>query len=193
MWRQSSMRNNRSPFQKLVEERRSIRRYIDKPVEREKILACLEAARLAPSADNAQPWRFLVLDDVDLKERFCDKVFTGIYSISKFAKRAPVLIVILARLNLIAHRVGKQIQDIHFHLLDIGIAGEHIVLQAKEMGLGTCWIGWFNSRKARKFLKISRAYKIISLISIGYYEHTPTKQKKRKKLADIVWFNQIEK
>jgi len=177
MWRQSSMRNNRSPFQKLVEERRSIRRYIDKPVEREKILACLEAARLAPSADNAQPWRFLVLDDVDLKERFCDKVFTGIYSISKFAKRAPVLIVILARLNLIAHRVGKQIQDIHFHLLDIGIAGEHIVLQAKEMGL----------------LKISRAYKIISLISIGYYEHTPTKQKKRKKLADIVWFNQIEK
>ncbi len=187
------MRNNRSPFQKLVEERRSIRRYIDKPVEREKILACLEAARLAPSADNAQPWRFLVLDDVDLKERFCDKVFTGIYSISKFAKRAPVLIVILARLNLIAHRVGKQIQDIHFHLLDIGIAGEHIVLQAKEMGLGTCWIGWFNSRKARKFLKISRAYKIISLISIGYYEHTPTKQKKRKKLADIVWFNQIEK
>jgi nitroreductase len=99
----------------------------------------------------------------------------------------------LARLDLIAHRVGKQIQDIHFHLLDIGIAGEHIVLQAEELGLGTCWIGWFNTRKARKFLKIPRAYKVVSLICMGYSEHKPTKPKKRKKLDDIVWFNQIER
>jgi nitroreductase len=186
-----SMKNNRTPFQKLVQERRSIRRYIERPVEREKILVCLEAARLAPSADNAQPWRFLVLDDADLKQRFCDEVFSGIYSISKFAKKAPVLIMILARLNIIAHRVGKQIQNIHFHLLDIGIAGEHIVLQAEELGLGTCWIGWFNTRKARKVLKIPRGYKIVSLLSMGYYEQKPSKLKKRKELDEVVWFNEI--
>ncbi|MGB3863847.1 MAG: nitroreductase family protein, partial [Candidatus Aminicenantaceae bacterium] len=104
------MKNSITPFQKIVQERRSIRRYTEKPVERDKILVCLEAARLAPSADNSQPWRFLVLDDLDLKRRFCDEVFSGIYSVSKFAKKAPVLIVILARLNIIAHRVGKQIQ-----------------------------------------------------------------------------------
>lgn len=187
------MENNRTPFQLLIEGRRSIRRYTDKPVEREKILACLEAARLAPSADNSQPWRFLVLDDPDLKDRFCDAVFSGIYSISKFAKGAPVQIVILARLDLIAHRVGKLIQDIHFHLLDIGIAGEHIVLQAAELGLGTCWIGWFNIRKARKFLQIPRAYKIASMISMGYYEHKPTRTKKRHTLEEIVWFNSLKK
>jgi nitroreductase len=185
------MKNSRTSFQKLVEGRRSIRRYINRPVERDKILVCLEAARLAPSADNAQPWRFLVLDDMDLKLQFCDEVFSGIYSVSKFAKQAPVLILILARLNIIAHKIGKQIQDIHFHLLDIGISGEHIVLQAEELGLGTCWIGWFNTRKARKVLKIPRDYKIISLISMGYYEQKPSKLKKRRELDEIVWFNEI--
>lgn len=184
-------KNSITPFQKIVQERRSIRRYIEKPVERDKILLCLEAARLAPSADNSQPWRFLVLDDLDLKQRFCDEVFSGIYFVSKFAKKAPVLIVILAQLNIIAHRVGKQIQNIHFHLLDIGISGEHIVLQAEELGLGTCWIGWFNTRKARKVLKIPREYKIVSLISMGYYEQKPSKLKKRKELDEIVWFNDI--
>lgn len=187
------MKNNKTPFQKIVEGRRSIRRYIDSPVEREKILACLEAARLAPSADNTQPWRFLVLDDVGLKNDFCNEVFSGIYSVSKFARQAPVLIVILARLNIIAHRVGKQIQNIHFHLLDIGIAGEHIVLQAEELGLGTCWIGWFNTRKARKVLNVPREYKIVSLLSMGYYERKPSKSKKRKRLDEIVWFNEIGK
>ena len=187
------MKNNKTPFQRLVEGRRSIRRYVDRPVEREKILACIESARLAPSADNAQPWRFLVLDDADLKDRFCNEVFTGIFSISKFAKQAPVLIVILAQLNIIAHRIGKQIQNIHFHLLDIGIAGEHIVLQAEELGLGTCWIGWFNIRRARKVLNIPREYKIASLLSIGYYDQRPSKDKKRRKLEEIVWFNEVGK
>jgi nitroreductase len=186
-----SKKDKKTPFQELVEGRRSIRRYIDKPVERDKILLCLEAARLAPSADNAQPWRFLVLDDETQKQRFCEDVFSGIYSVTKFAKKAPVLIVILARLNIIAHKIGKQIQDIHFHLLDIGIAGEHIVLQAEELGLGTCWIGWFDTRKARKVLKIPRDYKIISLLSLGYYEQKPSKVKKRRKLDEIVWFNEI--
>jgi nitroreductase len=186
-----SKKNNRSSFQELVQGRRSIRRYIEKPVERDRILVCLEAARLAPSADNAQPWRFLVLDDEDLKKQLCDEVFSGIYSVTKFAKKAPVLIVILARLNVITHRIGKQIQNIHFHLLDIGIAGEHIVLQAEELGLGTCWIGWFNARRARKVLKIPREYKIVSLLSMGYYEQKPSKLKKRRELDEIVWFNEI--
>ncbi len=176
----------------IIAQRRSIRRYQNKPVEREKILACLEAARLAPSADNVQPWRFLVIDDPELKEKFAKEIFSGIYSVSKFAARAPVLIVILARLDIIANRIGKQIQNIHFYLIDTGIAGEHIVLQAEELGLGTCWIGWFNSRKARKVLNIPRKYKIVSLISMGYYGQKPSRQQKRKTLEDIAWFNKID-
>ena len=179
-------------FQQLVKNRRSIRRYLERPVEREKILACIEAARLAPSADNVQPWRFLIIDDPELKAKFAQEVFSGIYFISKFAAKAPVLIMILARLDIIANRIGKQIQNIHFYLIDIGIAGEHIVLQAEELGLGSCWIGWFNIRKARKFLKIPRKYKIVSLMAMGYYEKRPTRGKKRKELEEIAWFNKIE-
>ncbi|NQT79154.1 MAG: nitroreductase family protein [Candidatus Aminicenantes bacterium] len=178
-------------FLQLVRSRRSIRRYLDKPVEREKILTCIEAARLAPSADNVQPWRFLILDEPDLRTRFAKEVFSGIYSISKFAVKAPVLILILARLDIIANRIGKQIQNISYYYIDIGIAGEHIVLQAEELGLGTCWVGWFNPRKARKFLKIPRKYKIVSLMAVGYYEKKPSKDRKRKALQEIAWFNKI--
>jgi nitroreductase len=180
------------PFEQLVRSRRSIRRYLDKQVERKKVLACIEAARLAPSADNVQPWRFLIIDDPELIARFAQEVFSGIYFISRFAAQAPVIIMILARLDIIANRIGKQIQDVSFYLIDVGIAGEHIVLQAEELGLGTCWIGWFNARKARKFFKIPRKYKIVSLISMGYYEKRPLKEKKRKKLEEIAWFNRIE-
>lgn len=182
----------KNPFQQLVKGRRSIRRYLEKPVEREKILTCIEAARLAPSADNVQPWRFLIIDDPDLKAQFAKKVFSGIYFITKFAAKAPVIIVILAKLDIIANRIGKQIQNIHYYYIDSGIAGEHIVLQAEELGLGTCWIGWFNPRKARKFLKIPRKYKIVSLMAMGYYEKKPSGEKKRKKLEEIAWFNKIK-
>jgi nitroreductase len=180
-------------FQELVKSRRSVRSYLDKPVEREKILTCIEAARLAPSADNVQPWRFLIIDEPELKKQYAREIFSGIYSISRFAEKAPVLILILARLDIIANRIGKQIQNIQYYLLDIGIAGEHIVLQAQELGLGTCWVGWFNIRKARKFLKVPRKYKIVSMLAMGYFEKRPRKEKKRKKLEEIAWFNKIKK
>jgi nitroreductase len=176
----------------IIAQRRSIRRYLDKSVEREKILACLEAARLAPSADNVQPWRFVVIDDPELKAKFSKEVFSGIYAFTKFAVKAPVLILILVQTNLLAHGIGKQVQDVYYYLIDVGIAGEHIVLQAEELGLGTCWIGWFNIKKARKILDIPKRYKIVSLMSMGYYDKRPLKQKKRKSLEEIVWFNKID-
>ncbi len=182
---------NKLSFRQLVQKRRSIRRYLGKPVERKKIITCLEAARLAPSAENVQPWRFLVIDDPQLKEAFAEEVFSGIYYFSKFAAQAPVLILIMARLDIVANRIGKQIQNVHYYLIDVGIAGEHIVLQAEELGLGTCWVGWFSIRKARKFFKIPRKYKIVSLLAMGYYEKRPLKAKKRKSLDQIAWFNRI--
>jgi len=176
-------------FSKLVQSRRSVRKYQNKPVEREKIIQCIEAARLAPSAENVQPWRFIIIDDPHFKKNFSKQAFTGIYSYTQFAAKAPVIIVILAKLDILANRIGKQIQGIHFYLLDIGIAGEHLVLQAHELGLGTCWIGWFNIRRVRKFLKIPRNHKIISLISMGYPERLTAKEKKRYLFEDIAWFN----
>ncbi|NOZ60213.1 MAG: hypothetical protein GXO74_00880 [Calditrichaeota bacterium] len=176
----------------LIRSRRSIRKYQDKPVEREKIISCLEAARLAPSAENVQPWRFIVIDEPKILKNFTDYVFSGIYAPTKFAKKAPVIVVVLARLDLIANRIGKQIQGIHYYFIDIGIAGEHFVLRAHELGLGTCWIGWFNPRRARKFFKIPKKYKIVSLMSVGYPAQEKGPVTKRRDLNEIVFFNGLQ-
>ena len=84
-------------FMEIVRSRRSIRRYLPQPLEREKVLDCLEAARLAPSASNVQPWRFIVVDRPDLKDRLAREAFSGIYKASMFAAQAPVIVVVLAR------------------------------------------------------------------------------------------------
>jgi nitroreductase len=182
-----------TPFQRILRGRRSIRRYLPTPVEREKLLACLEAARLAPSAHNAQPWRFIVVDDPDLKERLTAAAFSGIYSGSKFAAQAPVILLLLAKTELMAHGLGGRLQRVPFHFIDIGIAGEHIVLQAEELGLATCWMGWFNYRKARKVLGIPRKYKVMAMMPVGYAEKRPRREPPRRTLDEIVTYNGIER
>ncbi|MBD3289293.1 hypothetical protein GF337_10855 [candidate division KSB1 bacterium] len=182
-----------STFSQLVHQRRSIRKYSEKPVEKEHITQCVEAARVAPSAENVEPWRFVVLTEPELKRKFCNAAFSGVYTFTKWAAKAPVIILILAKLDILANRIGKQIQGTNYYLIDIGIAGEHLVLQAQELGLGTCWIGWFNAKKARKFLNIPSSYKVVSLISMGYPDKTILKEKKRLALKEIMWFNGFEK
>ncbi len=180
-----------TPFQKIIRGRRSIRRYLPTPVEREKLLACLEAARLAPSAHNAQPWRFIVVDDPELKGRLASAAFSGLYSGSKFAAQAPVILVLLAKTEFMAHGLGGRLQGVPYHLLDVGIAGEHIVLQAEELGLATCWMGWFNYRKVRKVLGIPRKYKIMAMMPVGYAEKRPKREPPRKTLEEIVTYNGV--
>jgi nitroreductase len=179
-------------FMDLVRSRRSIRRFLPRPVEREKILACLEAARLAPSAHNVQPWRFVVIDEPGLKDKLCTAAFPGIYSVSRFAVQAPVIILILARIDVVAHRLGGQIQGTAFHLIDIGIAGEHLILQAEELGLGTCWMAWFSARRVRKALRVPRKYKIVAMMPIGYAASRPPRDTVRKPLSEVAWWNGIE-
>ncbi len=181
-----------TPLQKLIHDRRSVRRYLDAPVPREKITACLEAARLAPSAENVQPWRFIVIDDPKVKDEFSKAVFGGIYSPTRFAARAPVLILVLSKPDILANKLGKQVQGVAFHLIDIGIAGEHLVLAAQEQGLGTCWIGWFNPRRARRFFKIRRGYKPVCILAMGFHEKGEPRPKKRMDLAEIAWFNEFK-
>ncbi len=178
-------------FLQLVKSRRSIRKYQEREVERDKLLKCIEAARLAPSAENVQPWRFIVIDDRDKIAAFSKKAFNGIYFPMRFAAKAPIIIVMLAKLDILANRIGKQIQDIHYYFIDCGIAGEHLVLQAHELGLGTCWIGWFNARQVRNFLNIPKSYKIVSLISMGYPEIEKDDVAKRLSIDEILWFNKF--
>lgn len=177
----------------VIQNRRSVRRFAERPVEREAILTCIEAARIAPSAEHIQPWRFLIYDDPQQKKEFEEEVYTGLYRSTRWAMKAPVLVVILADLNYIVHKAAKTVQGTAYHLIDIGIAGEHLVLQAQKLGLGTCWIGWFSLRKAEKYLKLPSGMKVAQLIAMGYpSEDWSPKPKKRKSIDEITFFNSLK-
>ena len=176
----------------IILKRRSIRKFLDKPVEKEKIEACIEAARLAPSADNVQPWRFLVVDDVQLRERLGEAAFSSIYRPCRFVVKAPVVIIILAHPDVVANKLGKAVQGTQYYLLDIGIAGEHLVLAATEMGLGTCWVGWFSKRGVRKLLDIPRKYDVVAMIALGYPDPKHLGPKKKKLLREILRYNKFD-
>ena len=154
----------------IIKQRRSIRKYLDKPVGRNKIMTCLEAARLAPSACNSQPWKFIVVDDKELKNKLCEAAFQGIYKMMAFCKTAPVIIAIVSEKSKFWARVGGKIRDIQYYLLDIGIAGEHFILQAEELGLGTCWIGWFDENAVKTLLKVPQEKRVDVLIALGYHD-----------------------
>lgn len=156
------------PVLDVIRERRSLRKFDDRPVEREKLLACLEAARLAPSAEHAQPWRFIAIEDPGEKADFGRVAFSGIYASTRWALKAPVLLAILADLNFLVHRAARVTQTVPFYHIDIGIAGEHLALQAQKLGLGTCWIGWFAVRRTQKYLKLPAGVRVVELMTLGY-------------------------
>ena len=178
------------PLIQAIADRRSVRKFDVRSVEREQILTCVEAARLAPSAENAQPWRFVVIDDPLVKEAFAAKAFSGIYRPTRWVLPAPVLVVLLAEWKVVTHGIGRFLQGTPFHLIDVGIAGEHFVLQAQALGLGTCWIGWFHAGKVRRFLRLPRRMKPCGIIAVGYpHPNRRPRTRRRKSLDEIVSFN----
>ena len=177
-------------FLDLVKQRRSVRNFLDRPVEREKIMTCIEAARLAPSACNSQPWKFIVVDDTQLRDRICKKAFGVFHFFNSFLKTAPVIVVIVSEKSKFIARLGGRIQNTKYYLLDIGIAGEHLVLQAQELGLGTCWLGWFREKALKSILGVPKGRKIDVMIAMGYYEEQKTRSEQiRHPINDIVSFN----
>lgn len=179
-------------FLELANKRYSVRHFSAMSVEREKIAICLEAARLAPSACNSQPWRFIVVDHPDLKTELSDSIFSGIYATNSFVKKAPVLVFVVSdRGNFIA-RVGAYLRDTRYYLTDIGIAAEHFVLQAAELGLGTCWIGWFNEKRAKSILRVPANKRIDTILAVGYPDPAhPAGIKRRKALEEISGYNKF--
>ena len=131
----------------LVKQRQSVRKYADRPVGKDKVERCLEAARLAPSACNAQPWTFIVVDDAGIKNRLADLTADRWLPLNHWTKQAPVHIVIVVEPSNLTARMGARVKKRDFPWMDVGIAAEHFCLQAAAEGLGTvCWGG---SRKTR--------------------------------------------
>ena len=157
-----------------VKGRRSIRAYDSKPVEKEKIEAVLEAARLAPSARNRQKWRFIIVTDPQTKDKMLDACNN-----QPFLKQAPAIIVACGQEPGIMS-CGQPVETI-----DLSIAFSFMILKAYEEGLGTCWLGNFNKDKVKSALNIPDDVSVVAVTPIGYPAESPN-AKPRASLDEIV-------
>jgi len=163
-----------------IAARYSVRQYQDRPVEQEKLMRVLEAARLAPSAGNRQEWRFIIVRDHMARQQLMDAAGG-----QSFVGQAPIVIAACAVTDNSFMRCGQLRYPI-----DVAIALEHIALQAVEEGLGTCWIGHFDEPVVRVILRVPETEKIriVQLMTLGYPADQP-KPKDRLPLEQIVMFD----
>ncbi len=155
-----------------IRERRSIRKYLDTPVEDEKIQAILEAGRWAPSASNRQPWHFIVIRDAETRRRLAEA-----HPYGRFMAESPVVIVVLA----IPARHQK------YHLCDPHNAMQNMLLAAYALGLGTCWVGVRNTpmeNRFREILGVPRGLRVVCAFPVGYPAETA--ESSREPLEKIV-------
>lgn len=158
---------NAQRFIDLVRQRTSCRAYEPGPVPREHLELMLEAARLAPSACNRQPWRFVVVQDEAVRMQLINEAFLAGIPM-KWAENAGAIIALGMQKSPITHRIAPKISGVDYPLLDLGIAGEHLVLQAEELGLGTCWIGWIKTGEVRRIVGWPRSIEPVGLITVGW-------------------------
>lgn len=173
---------------KLINKRQSDRAYLSNPIEKEKLNRILEAGRLAPSACNAQPWKFIVVDQQELKNKIADCTSSKILGMNHFTKQAPIHLIIVEEKANFTSNAGSLIKNKQFPLIDIGITAEHICLQATAEGLGTCMLGWFDETKVKKLLNIPKSKRVPLIITLGY-PASETREKRRKDLDKLVSFN----
>ncbi len=166
-------------FIDLAKKRYSSRSYKEQAVEEEKILKVLEAGRIAPSAVNFQPWHFIVVRDDENRAKVAE-----CYK-KPWLKAAPAIIVVCGNYSESWKRFdGKDHCDI-----DIAIATDHMTLQASELGLSTCWVCMFDSKKCAEILGLPSDIEPMVLLPIGYPDDTvdvERHEKRRKKLDEIV-------
>jgi len=174
---------------KEIKMRRSIRKYINKQVEDEKIINLLESARLAPSGSNTQPWHFIVV-----KSELSREKLSKVAHDQKWMFTAPVFIVCVADIHC---RIDKDIniflneespqEELKQIIRDTSISIGHILLEADNLGLGSCWVAWFIQEEIRPILNIPTDKYVVGIITLGYANETP-KARPRKKLEEIIHY-----
>jgi nitroreductase len=167
-----------------IRERTSIRSYRADAVEEDKIQRILDAARLAPSGKNGQPWTFIVVKNEETRRRLVPACKN-----QAFIAEAPVVIAACGHEELAYQKMGGYWNSMP---LDIGIALEHLMLAAASEGLGTCWIGAFIEEQVREILDVPDDVKIVALTPIGYPAVEKT-HRPRKSLSEIVMHEKWER
>jgi len=143
---------------KAIKERFSVRKFKSIPIEEDKLMTILTAAQLSPSASNVQPWKFVVIKDDEMRAKLTD-ICKG----QKFVSQAPITIAVCCNNLDYIMTCGQKVSSV-----DGSIAAEHIVIQAAELGLGTCWIGSFYHDKMAELINLPDGYDIVTVLPLGY-------------------------
>ena len=167
----------------VLENRRSIRKYLPDPVETGTLRKLLEAARLAPSWKNGQCWRFLVIRDPEKRERLA-AALPEMNPARKGMAEAPVTIVLCTKPEESERHEGKD-----YYLLDAGLAMQQLMLAARAEGLGTCWVAWFDEEKIRRICSVPPEYRIVALTPLGVPARQPS-PRGRKPLEEIAFLEE---
>lgn len=177
-------------FTDLALARQSVRKYSDKAIERGQIDQIIEACRIAPSASNSQPWKIIIVDEPQLKNKVAEATFNKTVSFNKFTTMAPALAVIVIEKPRLITQIGGLLKNREFPLIDIGIVAEHFCLKAAELDLGTCMMGWFDEKRMKSLLDIPKSKRIGLVISLGHpTPDYPLRAKQRKSSEDMSSFN----
>jgi len=171
---------------KEIKNRRSVRSYLDKKIPEELLHKVLEAARLAPSASNRQPWKFVIVQDKELKKKIMEASLLH-NRIQPFVSEAAAIIAGCA--TNASHIMSN---GVHSYPVDLAIALDHLSLQAAKEGLGTCWIGAFDQDKMREVLHIPGDVIVVCLMALGYPAGAEFKSR-RKPLEEIICHNYYSK
>ena len=164
-----------------ISRRYSVRAYKATEVEEDKLKKILEAGRLSPSANNRQDWKFIVVKNKETKKKLAKAAFG-----QSFIGEAPVVIVACG-----TEPKGMLACGQPTHTVDVSIAFAYMILQAYELGLGTCWIGAFSEEEAKKALSIPEHIRVVAMTPLGYPDQRPS-QKFRKSLDEIVCYEKYE-
>jgi nitroreductase len=162
-----------------IKKRSSVRSFVDKSIEEDKLTAVLGAGRLAPSANNLQEWRFIIVKDIKVRKKLAfaanGQMFVG---------EAAIIIVACAITDERVMSCGQLCYPI-----DVAIALDHISLAAVEVGLGSCWIGAFNEEKVKEILAIPEDVRVVQMMPLGYPVYVTLKEKNRLSIEKIVKFD----
>ncbi len=174
-------------FLDLVNKRESCRSFKEgETIEREKLINCIEAARLAPSACNSQPWSFVVVDKKELLPQVANA--TQKIGMNKFTDKASAFIIVCREKANFTAKVGSVLQETDFQDIDLGIAVTHICYEATAQGLSTCILGMFDDKKLISALELPKNKKIKLVIAVGYSDKDTLRNKVRKTFDEIAYF-----
>lgn len=180
--------DNAEKMLELITSRQSDRKYSNKPIDKEQLNRITEAGRMSPSACNAQPWKFIVVDDPVLIKKLAVAASAKILGMNSFVAQAMAIIVIVRERANFSSKIGGTIKNKDYSLIDIGIASENICLQARAEGLGSCMIGWFDEEGVRKILSIPQSKRVLLMITLGY-SLSDQRTKRRKPMEEVVSYN----